>query len=387
MTHKLLEVINVGQGDCLILRPDNCKYSRQAFIIDTGNGIADFTKRLDNDEEYHVLLTHSHNDHVNGFNLLLGSEIVNMQSLILPYYHNESILIVQALLNLKGMASLSDRWGLKWQLNRIIANQRILVNLGEKIKIQFVGDGDNLCCHMHILNPPLIWQEHFDKIYNDDDIYKLTELFEEKFASSLYTYLKMARRNNSIADAPHITELLLKEYDREDLHNRSNFVLEFLLENIELMRSFNEHSKSIELLKLLKNKELKDHQACVVMRCEYKNRWFLFGGDADKSVWNRLISERKDISAYYLKVPHHGSKHNINQLILKRVNPKIAIISHNNGLFGKAKDPHPNIEVINLIQKEGIKLISTNDIRKKGNVIWTYRRDNEKDNYVDVVEI
>ena len=77
----------------------------------------------------------------------------------------------------------------------------------------------------------------------------------------------------------------------------------------------------------------------------------------------------KDISATYLKMPHHGSKHNMNEKILKKIKPKAAIISHDNGHFGKSKDTHPNQEVLNLLQKNKVKVImKKHNHRKNGYV-------------------
>lgn len=90
----------------------------------------------------------------------------------------------------------------------------------------------------------------------------------------------------------------------------------------------------------------------------------LLTGDASKKVFNRLIREGKDISATYLKMPHHGSKHNMNKKILSEISPKVAIISHNNGHFGAAKDTHPNQEILELLYNEKIKILLTNDVKK-----------------------
>ena len=388
MSHKLLETINVKQGDCLILRPRNgCCYDRQVFIVDTGNGSYDFTKSLSVDEDYHVILTHAHADHINGVNLLLAtSKLKKMKSLILPYYHNESILIAEALLNLKGMRGLSDKWGLKWQLNQVVANQRVLINLAQDTEIKFVKDGDYLCNHMHILNPPYQCTDHLSKL-DEQYISELSELFDGRFSTELSTFLYMLRRTNNISDSPHISGLFLKHSEDDSMLDRANFFVGFLLENRQKLIDFNEHPSSAKLYTLIERKKLKDHQACIVFRCNYDKRWFLFGGDADISVWNRLIREGNDISAYYLKVPHHGSKKNINSKIMKRIDPTIAIISHDNGRFGRAKDAHPNQEVLDLIKSDGINLISTNDIIKSGNVVWRCFGDNAKDGNIDVVDV
>jgi beta-lactamase superfamily II metal-dependent hydrolase len=73
-----------------------------------------------------------------------------------------------------------------------------------------------------------------------------------------------------------------------------------------------------------------------------------------------------DISAKYLKVPHHGSKENLSLDIIKIINPKAAIISHKNRIFSSSPDPHPHIEVLNYFDSLGIDMYFTNDVKKGG---------------------
>ena len=68
-------------------------------------------------------------------------------------------------------------------------------------------------------------------------------------------------------------------------------------------------------------------------------------------------------------MPHHGSQQNMNTTILKAIYPRVAIISHNNGRFGRVIDSHPNMKILNLLNKFGIKILITNDVIKKGKVI------------------
>ena len=74
MTNKpFLEVINVGQGDCMIMRPRNgCKLQNRAYLIDTGDGRTDYSNYLSDDENIHLILTHPHKDHVGGVQFLQG---------------------------------------------------------------------------------------------------------------------------------------------------------------------------------------------------------------------------------------------------------------------------------------------------------------------------
>lgn len=158
-------------------------------------------------------------------------------------------------------------------------------------------------------------------------------------------------------------------------------------ENEQLLRSFAEQPNERKLRNLANRLKLKTHQACLVLRCTFDNTAFLFGGDADKSVWNRLIRQKRDISAKYFKIPHHGSKYNLSRRILKYVNPKIAIISHDNARFGRSKDTHPNQEVLNWIAALNIGLVSTNDIRKRNALVWDRDRQNMCDANIEVVDV
>ncbi|MCT7556985.1 ComEC/Rec2 family competence protein [Aliarcobacter butzleri] len=69
------------------------------------------------------------------------------------------------------------------------------------------------------------------------------------------------------------------------------------------------------------------------------------------------------LSSDILKMPHHGSKENINDKIISEINPKIAIFSHNN------KHYHPNLLVVNLMKKYNINDYYTNDVIKRGKKI------------------
>ena len=391
--------MNVKQGDCLILRPEHCCYKGEAFIVDTGNGQYDFTQSLTDKEPYYLMLTHAHTDHINGVNFLLTSKKLNyMMSLILPYYHNECVLMAKALLSLKGMKNMNDKWRVKDQLNQIIMNQKLLLNWEEqqakektvdeqKELIRFVKEGDWLCDHIQILNPPYSYQDCLSKL-SEKEIEELAEPFEREFSEHLQIFLRLSQNNAAyVIDAPNVNSLSLGKRFSVSSFERGNFITDFLKENRERFIDFNEHPTESKLLKLIENKELKEHQSCMVFRYCHGEDTFLFGGDADISVWERLIQSGKDISAVYLKVPHHGSKKNLNEKILKAIHPKVAIISHGNRKFGNAKDPHPNREVLKLLEKNSVKIISTNDIIKSDLRIWDCSRQNCYDENVEVVTL
>ena len=72
--------------------------------------------------------------------------------------------------------------------------------------------------------------------------------------------------------------------------------------------------------------------------------------------------------------------------MLDKINPQVAIISHDNGHFGKAKDTHPNTEILNLLSQKNIEILLTNDVVKDGITVMKKEKHN-KNSYVDIVDL
>ena len=134
------------------------------------------------------------------------------------------------------------------------------------------------------------------------------------------------------------------------------------------MHAFHAHPDRANLKKIIENYRMTAHDACLVTMHSYGERTYLLGGDASKKVFNRLIRERP-IRANYFKLPHHGSIKNMSDRILREVAPDIAIISHGNARFGRAKDPHPNQAVLDLLVNRNITILVTNDVIKNSRVV------------------
>ena len=96
-----------------------------------------------------------------------------------------------------------------------------------------------------------------------------------------------------------------------------------------------------------------------------------------------MINNNELIYSQYLKVPHHGSKNNLTSKILSCINPKVAIISHDNGRFGKAKDSHPNQEILDMLIKNKTKILITNDVIKDGKIIMK-KKNHCSDGYIEI---
>lgn len=373
-----LKVLNVQQGDCMTFRPcPLCRFRNELFYVDLGNGRFDVSKEIGAKDKVHLILTHSHRDHIYGFSHLLPY-MGQVEELILPYCHNEIWLIAKAILNLKGM---SASWGcedLKRELIDIDLIQRTLKrDLGNpRLRITLAYDGLSLCDHIHFWNPhlPSVPKDWLTDAEYQEAEKKVRELFEEEFADKYLGYVRAEQRSFGV-DHSFYQEFL---YGRQDEENRDQMLnmgragckmtLKFLSAHYKTMQAFNGHPDRATLKRLVDGYQMTAHDACLVTMLLNEDKRYLLGGDASKKVFYRLIKTRS-IHANYFKLPHHGSDKNLDGTILQNVDPDFAIISHGNGKFGNARDTHPNRTVLDLLSGQKIPVLLTNDVIKNGKVV------------------
>lgn len=117
-----------------------------------------------------------------------------------------------------------------------------------------------------------------------------------------------------------------------------------------------------------KSKEENLNNMSIVTKMSYKGATALFTGDLEKE---REIEITSDISADILKVGHHGSTTSTSEKFLKKVLPKIALISvGENNSYG-----HPSDEIIRRLERVGASIYRTDicgeislKINKKGKI-------------------
>lgn len=94
-----------------------------------------------------------------------------------------------------------------------------------------------------------------------------------------------------------------------------------------------------------------------VIKIQYGNTSFLFTGDAEKDVEEKLLDNNEDVSSDVLKVGHHGSSTSTSRAFLNKVNPSIGIIS-----VGKDNTyNHPNNETINSLKENKVTIYRTDE--------------------------
>lgn len=396
MVKKIYEVLNVGQGDSIIVRPpDGCCYHGETVFVDLGPGGYDITSHIKPEEKVHIFLTHHDNDHLEGLRFFIG-KMNQVEEITVPFYQNEITLIARAILNLKGINEADDCEGLIRSLEEIVNNQRMIKALTQKRegqpRLTFAYEGvkirsqkGNGCKHIECLNPPFFvetynWLKEMDQ---DDTSALIYELFDKKFADEMAFFVRSSREGSRAMDSPGLVDYWLWDWQedaRDAIQTKCNYVLDFVMGNASLFRQFNMKGSRKILKKIYRNYVSCTHDVCTVLKLHYQGYpSMLLTGDASKKVFRRLIREGKDISADYLKMPHHGSRKNMDEKILEHIDPATAIISHNNRRFGKAKDSHPHQEVLNLLAAKKINILITNDVIKHGRRIMNkdmHRKDN-----------
>ena len=96
-----------------------------------------------------------------------------------------------------------------------------------------------------------------------------------------------------------------------------------------------------------------DNDNSAMLKLGYGKASFLFTGDCGLKCEDKLM-EKKGISADILKVSHHGSKHSTSNEFLKKVKPKLAVIS-----VGKNSYGHPANETLERLNAAGIDILRT----------------------------
>lgn len=132
--------------------------------------------------------------------------------------------------------------------------------------------------------------------------------------------IKFGFENVETNNEPHFTNAIDKMYQE----NCESFIT-FATDNLFNLK--NDCQYSIKFLAPLDERCTDSNDYSAVIMLEYKNKKFLFTGDASTEIEQRLINLYKDeLKADILKVGHHGSKGSTSLDFLKYVKPSIAVI-------------------------------------------------------------
>ena len=96
-------------------------------------------------------------------------------------------------------------------------------------------------------------------------------------------------------------------------------------------------------------------QASLIQQLSYKDFDIYFASDNDYEIID-FTYEKKSDPVEVLQVPHHGSRFGLTSQLIKKINPKLAIIS-----VGINKYGHPHKDTIEILRNEDIKILRTDE--------------------------
>ncbi|MDN4074921.1 MBL fold metallo-hydrolase [Fictibacillus terranigra] len=373
-----LKVLNVGQGDSSILSIEKgCLYNEHDIYIDLGNGQYDVSQAGAPLHNKILILSHAHQDHIGGLLFFINSlgHKNGLKEIWMPLFFEEISLITDKILNLRGIQNVSYINGAFLSAKNTVSAFHLLHKLSKSTSIKMIGiyEGRRSCNHFDFFHPLLDPEtilgltekeitEYINKL-EKSNFAEIRQWFSEPYAQELINILERHRFRDGIE---HLFFNNLEISNFSSLRTRFSYGL--LLKLRESIVKFVEKpsdSSFIAIFNVLK----KSSNDCSIVFKFIKNKLdVLFTGDISKKILTYLTIKHS-LTATVLKIPHHGSKHNLNKKTLKLINPTYAIISHGNKKFGRQSDPHPNKEIIEMLESLNVSTLYTNDVIKNEKIL------------------
>lgn len=190
------------------------------------------------------------------------------------------------------------------------------------------------------------WNKKIDLIIithpHDDHIIGLIQIIKNyKIKNIMYTGI--------VYDSPAYLELLEKI-------EKKNIPLLVPQENQSIKLGKNCDLNIIFPWENFYNKEIDNlNNSSIISQLNCQNSKFLFMGDAEEEVENKLLEKNMDIKSDILKIGHHGSITSSQQEFLEKIAPQMAII-----MVGKNnKFNHPSLRILKRLEKLKIKTLRT----------------------------
>lgn len=319
-----IEMLSVGAADAFILYVIDKQNNEHLILIDAGN-YKDGDKIINHIRKYYnnpvidlAIVTHCDDDHYGGFVRMLEK---------LSNGDRDAITIRQFWVNDPGKNHI-DVNDVKYVNIRPVVNSRAreiyncidlnLLELIDSLRIprteKFAESinneygmppiirPDSHFTFLYIIGPTKAYYEELIPKFRDDLKYKESD--------------KMYNESADIATNDSLSPTLDAANDDSSAHNQSSMIILFQPQ---------------------------------------ENKRYLFMGDAGRDAFNHILTPHKSLieKIQWLKVPHHGSKHNLDSGMIKWIKPKVAYISAN------SNDEYANRCTIKALKCSGCNVYST----------------------------
>lgn len=334
ITRYEIDLLSVGAADaCLIHFFDDENNESYTILIDAGNysdgkKISDFIKlRYPNHYVDLAICTHCDADHFGGFIYLLEQ----MEEKV-----PRCITIGKMLVEDPGKHVYSDE----------VKRYRLQKNVEEEARKVFsLDDERNL----------------FDMLDRAGVEYK--EAFSDSNYSHLDNHIEIVAPTKSYYEQlVYSFRNKLQAYDEEDSGSDD-----------AILTPYNGKVFSPTLYRTPDDASAHNQSSIMVLFKPDDDKKFLFMGDAGKDAFANMneIDKQSIAEVFWLKVPHHGSKHNMSNEMINHIRPKIAYISAEK--YGK----YISQAIVSTLKKTGCKVYSTH---KSGN-LWYHNCVNDRNDY------
>lgn len=319
-----IEMLSVGAADAFILYVIDEQNNEYLILIDAGN-YNDGDKIIRHIRKYYnnpvidlAIVTHCDDDHYGGFVRMLEK---------LSNGDRDAIKICQFWVNDPGQNHI-DVNDVKYINHQPAVNNRArkiyncgdlnLLELIDSLRIPRIEKFAESINDEYGLPPIIRPDSHYTFMY----IIGPTKAYYEKLIPQFRDELKYKESDNMYSESGDVeTEQSLSPaldgaYDDNSAHNQSSMIILF---------------------------RPKEDKKC------------LFMGDAGRDSFNNIQDPYKEIikNVDWLKVPHHGSKHNLDSEMIKWIKPNVAYIS------ADSNDEYANKCTINALKRSGCSVYST----------------------------
>lgn len=336
-----IDMLGVGAADALLVRFFDENDKAYIILVDAGNycngeTIAKFVKERYNTFQIDLAIcTHCDDDHFGGFIFLLEDMKNNPQT---------SVDIKKILINDPGLHITQN--DVKYYQN--------LDNVRKEARSVYDGHGNNLL--------ELIWDLSRKRRLS------YSEAFSDGYNSEFDGLIDILGPSTEY----YRTQALLF---RNDLQPYDYAIVDDSEDAYEIPETKNIYSKKLD--EAGSDPSHHNKSSIIFLFKPDDEHYFLFTGDADEDSFSNFkyrcdVDKIKNI--YWMKIPHHGSAHNMSNNMINHIRPSIAYVSTEK--YGHYLDK----SVVGALKKIGTSIYST----KNSVNIWHHHNTPDREDYLPV---